>query len=95
MALLGLCITLALRESSRAGAPMMTRQRSVFVGLVMPRRAVPGERVSVRLVADPEDYRGKVKELDVVTAKVEVPVEADAGASSNEGAALPRRPANP
>jgi len=28
-------------------------------------------------------------------AKVEVPVEPDAGASSNEGAALPRRPANP
>ena len=75
-ALLGLCITLALRESSRAGAPMMTHQRPVFVGLVMPRRAVPGERVSVRMVADPEDYRGKVKELDVVTAAVEVPVDA-------------------
>src|SRR5579864_4422828 len=74
VALLAVCVVLALRELSRAGAPSRTHRRAVFVGLVMPRRARPGERVSVRMVGDPEDYR-KVSELDVVTTEVELPVD--------------------
>jgi hypothetical protein len=72
---LALGVVLALRGSSRAGTSTMRRHRAVFVGLVMPRRARPGERVSVRMVGDPEDYRNKVSDLDVVTTEVELPVD--------------------